>query len=209
MQESWHSPAGRTAKSRPSVAENWLLVPFFLLLLICSQLSDIGKFILARGANFFDKCNLRLAYMIDSLPCSLQAKYTIMVMIAWLPTVMLIGVLVWASIDLWHEYQQSQDRLTYSQEDLEPYIVDSHIINEDWPAELQASSSALVQMNEQDLIDLTAQFSNLSDKDKNELSQNELINLGLVYYYFGNQTQYQRYLQQARIMDPNERVFKR
>ena len=213
MQKSSLSPTGQTPTYNLAYLETFgslLLCPFFVVLLLWSQLADLIRFLIARLAYFLDRLNYQLTVRIDSLPISFASKYRFMITIAWAPTVILAGIAVFLSFSLFYEHLAISRQKAYTQESLENYIVDSHIINVGWPEELQESTQATqIVINEDDLLELTRKYNQFSPVEIEHLSQAEKINLALVYYYFGNQTQYQRFLQEAKAMDPNDRIFAR
>ena len=214
MQKSSPSLTGQNL-SRSSLAGletigNFLLCPFFIALLLWSQISDCFRFLATRFAYRLDQLNYQFTVGIDSLPLSFANKYRLMITTAWLPTVALAAITIYLAYGLINESLAIARQKAYTQESLENYTIESRIINASWPEELQESTQAAqIHLNEDQLLELTRQYNQLSSEEIANLSQAEKINLALVYYYYGNQTQYQRFLQEAKTMDPNDRIFSR
>ncbi|MBQ6449791.1 hypothetical protein IJJ08_02720 [bacterium] len=214
MQQSSPSPTGQTHQHSNlaglETIGNLLLCPFFVILLLWSQVSDCGRFLATRFTYRLDQFNYKLTVAIDTLPLSFTNKYRLMMTAAWLPTIVLAGIAVYLSCGVISENIAIARQKAYTQESLENYTIESRIINASWPEELQESTQAAqILLSEDQLLKLTRQYNQLSNEEIVNLSQAEKINLALVYYYYGNQTQYQHFLQEARIMDPNDRIFAR
>jgi len=128
--------------------------------------------------------------------------------ISWAPTIVLLICLGLAIHNVVRVYQAQQVRHQTMAQTLESYISESRIVNERWPDSLlESSHSAQITINEEELINQAIRFNDLSPTQLVDLSQAEKINLALIYYYFGNETLYQRWLQEAKNMDPNEPIF--
>jgi len=211
MRKSWPSPPGPADEfkplSRPSAA-SWILLPFYLVLLVIVQVLDVGRFVAARTRDRLNRGNYWLAAKVDTLPCSLRTKYALITTVSWIPSVFLAVILSWTLADWMIAYQTRQNDLATGSGELDAYIQDTRILTDSWPSELiQASDEATITVSESELLDITARYRDLSENDREELSQRELINLALVHHFFGNEIQYQNFLDDAQKMDPNERIF--
>ncbi len=77
------------------------------------------------------------------------------------------------------------------------------------PKEIKlASTEALIKIDKEEIENTVKQAEALELGEKQQLSQKEIINVALAYYYLGDQAQYQQWLEWGRELDPNESYFK-
>ncbi len=183
------------------------MTPFFILWLIVAQIWDLGAFVLNRLQGTGEWLEERTATAIDITPLSLQTKYTLMQAASWLPTVVLTAILIVLGADWWREFNE---RKILTQPDGSEMTVSSGsgIINAFLPTAIRlASDSAIIMVEEEELIARAEAASNFNETERKGLSQKERINLALVYHYLGSEQGFHYWLESARAMDPNERLL--
>ena len=185
-----------------------ILAPVYLCLLLVSQLSDVIVFALARGSDWCGRLFYYTSVFIDSLPCSLETKYRLMVGSAWIPTAVLTVILASVAINTIIAWQEKDILHGEKLAEMNRHLPPAEIINVEWPEELKVSStSATITVDEQKLVDIAGKFENLTAQQMQDLSQSQLLNLALTRYFLGDDAGYRVALEAARAMDPNEPVF--
>ncbi len=209
MKKSWQKQAGPSTFDAQADQEiSLFLAPFYLCLLLGSQVSDVMTFALARGSDWCGRLFYLTSVLIDSLPFSLDTKYRLMVVSAWTPTAILLTILALVVANIVFSGQNGSVLPGETAAEINERLALAKTVNVAWPEELKwSTASATVVVNEQKLMDITEKFKDLSPEQIADLGQGELLNLALTRYFLGDQDSYQIALQAARAMDPNDPVF--
>jgi hypothetical protein len=183
MKKFWQWPLGqRVRKNNQGVGVGrWLMLPFFFCLLVMTQLKDVGELgmrMVEGGVKWLSK--------------------------DWGITIILGAVVIVLGWQITFFLGQEKVRVENARREGEKARV---IIEEAFalPPEIKiATDRAQIRLKEQEIVALSQEADGLTAEKIGGLTQKEMLNYALAFYYLGNQKKYQQWLEWGRAMDPND-----
>ena len=198
-----------------ALASNWYnvpLVPFYALLLIGSQVTDVIGFLGRHLNSFFDIVYYEILVLIDKLPLNLRVKYYLMVAAGWLATTILVVALLISMVMVSKIRRQVPiSETTATSDSPTPLLTDVSMKIDDntrWPGMVApATGSGVIRLTDEEIVEFLTKVDSLTPWQQAELSQGEKLDLALLYYHVGQRAAYDQWIQQAWLMDPNSEYF--
>ncbi len=208
MKKFWQWLRGQWLKPTNFKLENWIYLPlmvFFYLMVACLLFLDLGIFIYKLIKRYF--VDLSIKIQKKDWPNFVKAPLTMF--INWslsIALIIMIALIVAVKQLTTHKDLPLREQVAFLPVMFKPEVIEELL---PLPNELKfASTEALVKIDKEEIENTVKQAEILESDERQQLSQKEMLNVALAYYYLGDQTQYQQWLEWGRELDPNESYFK-